>query len=228
MFQILLVDDDADVRKVVKKILEKAGYSVIAVDNGLSALSELSEHHFDLLLSDASMPQYSGFDLLKAVRAKQKHQDLVIAMLTGRRDIEDIKKAVELGANDYIVKPVDPQVLVAKIQKLLEHKKENPTLIQLPDRIEVNFEASLLCPMKMKTIGLGGFSAVSKYPLQVGQDFYLNIDVFEYELLPKVRIVSSLPDPQSPQQFILQGLFIEMDETLKNEIRKCILSYKAS
>lgn len=228
MFQILLVDDDADVRKVVKKILEKSGYNVIAVDNGLSALSELNEHHFDLLLSDASMPQYSGFDLLKTVRSKPKHQDLVIAMLTGRRELEDIKRAVELGANDYIVKPVDPQVLVAKIQRLLEHKKENPALIQLPDRVEVDFEASLQCPMKMKSIGLSGFSATSKYPLQVGQDFYLNIEALNYELLPKVRIISNIPDPNNPQIFLLQGLFLEMDEQLKNEIRKCIQSYNAA
>lgn len=221
MLYILLVDDDADVRRLVKKILETSGYSVVAVDNGLSALSELNENQYDLLLSDANMPQYSGFDLLRAVRRLPKHRDLAIAMLTGRRDKEDIKMAVENGANDYIVKPVDPQVLLFKVQKLLESRF--PTAgISTPDNVLVDFEASMQLPLRVKKLGLGGFSATTPYPLAIGQDFYLNIDSMNYEVLPKTRITASIVDPSNPQQYIVHGVFLEMDDSFKIEVRKQI------
>jgi CheY-like chemotaxis protein len=228
VFNILLVDDDPDVRRLVKKILEKAGYSVVAVENGLSALGELNEHPYDLLLSDANMPQYSGFDLVKAIRRLPKHRELSIAMLTGRRDKDDIQKAVELGVNDYIVKPVDPEVLIGKIQKLLEHKMTDPALINLAESTVVNFEASLESPLRMKKIGLNGFTAVSIYPMTIGLDFYLNIDQLDYEVLPKVRITSCSTDHNNSRQFILHGVFLEMDEKFKNEIRKCLKNYNAA
>lgn len=228
MFRILLVDDDADVRRLVKKILEKANYNVVTVDNGLSALSELNDNTYDMLLSDASMPQYSGFDLLKAIRRLPKHSDLVIAMLTGRREKEDIQKAIELGASDYIVKPVDPEVLIGKIQKLLEHKLENPAVINMNTQVNVDYEASLHCPLRMKKIGLNGFSGVSPYPLSIGQDLYLNIDSLDYDLLPKARITSSSADPNNPKLFIIHGVFLEVDENFKNEIRKCLKIYSAA
>lgn len=221
MFNILLVDDDADVRRVVKKILEKSGYAVVAVDNGLSALSELNENSYDLLLSDASMPQYSGFDLLKAVRRLPKHNDLVIAMLTGRREKDDIQKAVELGANDYIVKPVQPEVLVGKIEKLLGGKSISAAVTQFPDSVPVNFEASFQTPIQILKIGLGGFSGVSPYPMVIGQDFYLNIDSLDYDVLPKARITANIIDTNTAK-YIVHGVFLEADETFKNEIRKCI------
>lgn len=221
MLHILLVDDDADVRKLVKKILETAGYFVVTVDNGLSALSELNDHHFDLLLSDANMPQYSGFDLLRAVRRLPKHRELAIAMLTGRRDKEDIKMAVENGANDYIVKPVDPKVLLFKVQKLLEDRVPMAT-IATPENTLVDFEASMQLPLRVKKIGLGGFSATSPYPLAIGQDFYLNVDELQYDVLPKARITASIVDPANPQQYIVHGVFLEMDDSFKKEVRKQI------
>ncbi len=227
MLHILLVDDDADVRKLVKKILEKAGYSVVAVDNGLSALSELGDNHYDLLLSDANMPQYSGFDLLRAVRRQPKHRELAIAMLTGRRDKEDIKMAVENGANDYIVKPVEPNVLLFKVQKLLEGKLGS-AISNAPENVMVDFEASLQTPLRLKKIGTDSFSASSPYPLSIGQDFYLNIDQLQYDTLPKARITGSVVDPSNPNQYIVHGVFLEMDDSFKMEIRKQIKKYNSA
>ena len=97
MARILLVDDDIDIRRLVKRILDSVGHSVVVVDNGLTALDELNANIYDLLISDANMPRYSGFDLIRALKKQSRHRKLAIAMLTGRREVQDIQHAIGLG-----------------------------------------------------------------------------------------------------------------------------------
>lgn len=228
MHHILLVDDDADVRRMVKKILEKGGYQVSVVDNGLSALDELNSRTYDLLVSDANMPQYSGFDLIKALRRQPRHRELCIAMLTGRREKQDIQLAIDLGVNDYIVKPIDPDVLLNKIEKILAHKKKDVGVLNFEQSAMVDFAASLQSPIQMATIGLSGFTAVSTVPISIGAEFYLCIDELEYENMPKVRVTSSAAHPINTKQYVLHGQFLEIDEEFKNQIKICLSKARAA
>lgn len=228
MFSILLVDDDADVRRLVKKILEKGGYSVVTVDNGLSALDDLNSHQYDLLLSDANMPQYSGFDLIRAVRRQPRHKGMSIAMLTGRREKQDIQTAIELAVDDYIVKPINPEVLLGKIEKILSDKKKIMPVLNYADSAYVDFQAGLESPLRMTKIGLSGFTATSPQPLSVGAEFYLNIRDLDYENMPKVKVTASNSDPAAGRQYIIEGTFLEIDEDFKNEIKKCITRFRAA
>lgn len=227
MYKILLVDDDADVRRLVKKILERGGHQVVVVDNGLSALNELNAQKYDLLLSDASMPQYSGFDLIRTVRQQNKHNDLLIAMLTGRREKQDIEQAIELGVKDYIVKPIDPEQFLQKIGKILEARMIAPAVININDSAKVDFTASFQSPLKMKKIGLSGFSAVSPVTFPLGIELYLNVDDFDYETLPKAKLTSILYD-ESTKLYLLEGYFLEMDDEFRQQIKDCLKKYNAA
>jgi DNA-binding response OmpR family regulator len=228
VFNILLVDDDADVRRIVKKILEKSGYSVVVVDNGLSALDELNTNAYDLLLSDATMPQYSGFDLIRSVRRLPKHDHMSIAMLTGRRDKQDIQQAIDLKVDDYIIKPINPEVLLTKVEKILCEKRNLIPVMSYVDIANVDFQAGLETPLRMTKIGLAGFTAVSPQAITLGTEFYLNIRDLDYENMPKVKISSSAVDPQVQNQYIVEGTFLELDEEFKNEIKKCLMRFKAA
>lgn len=216
MARIILVDDDADVRKLAKRILEKDGHTVMVIDNGLSALDEINKNTYDLLISDASMPQYSGFDLIRALRRQPKHKDLIVAMLTGRREKTDIQTAIELGVKEYIVKPIDPPVLVTKVQNLVSHTKEPG--ITLKDHIKANLEARLESHLQITKIGLMGFKAITNIPMNAGMEMYLNVDDFECDSMPKVRIIHCTIDPENANQYFLQGEFIDLDEEMKKEI----------
>lgn len=220
MSRILLVDDDADVRKLAKRILEKDGHTVVIIDNGLTALDELNKNNYDLLISDASMPQYSGFDLIRALRRQPKHKDLVIAMLTGRREKQDIQLAIELGVKEYIVKPIDPPVLVAKVQSLLDNPNK-PSPLAKSDS-QANLSARLEMHLQITKIGLMGFKAITNVAMNAGMELYLNIEDFNYESLPLVRVNHCTIDPENANQYFLQGEFIDVSEDFKKEITKYI------
>jgi CheY-like chemotaxis protein len=227
MYKILLVDDDGDVRRFVKKILERDGHQVVVVENGLTALNELNNEHYDLLLSDANMPQYSGFDLIKTIRLQAKHKDLLIAMLTGRREKQDIQMAIDLGVQDYIVKPIDPQVLLQKVQKIFESRIVSPSIINLETSASIDWTASAQSPLLMKKIGLSGFTALSPVPLAVGHEFYLNAEQLSSVQKPKA-IVLSCQYNNHVQQFQVEGQFLEMDDLLRQQIKNCLKKYSAA
>lgn len=227
MQKILLVDDDADVRRFVKKILERGGYSVVVVENGLTALNELNNDTYDLLLSDANMPQYSGFDLIKTIRLQAKHKDLMIAMLTGRREKQDIQLAIDLGVKDYIVKPIDPQLLLQKIEKIFESRIVNPSVINMDASATVDWAASAQSPLKMKKIGLSGFTVLSPLSIPVGFEFYLHVDQLSSVQKPKA-VISSCQFNTQLQQFQVEGQFLEMDDLLRQQIKNCLKKYNAA
>jgi CheY-like chemotaxis protein len=224
MFKILLVDDDADIRRYVKKVLERDNHHVVVVDNGLTALNELNNDTYDLLLSDANMPQYSGFDLIRTIRLQAKHKDLLIAMLTGRREKQDIQQAIELGVKDYIVKPIDAQLLTQKVQKILEAKIINPAIINMETSVSVDWAASAQCPLKMHTIGLAGFSALTPVAMPVGFEFYLHTDQLSSVQKPKA-VITSCQHNSHHQKFVVEGSFLEMDDLLRQHIKNCLKKY---
>ncbi len=227
MYKILLVDDDADVRRFVKKILERGDYNVVVVENGLTALNELNNDHYDLLISDANMPQYTGFDLIKTLRHQGKHKDLMIAMLTGRREKQDIEQAIDLGVKDYIIKPIDPQLLLQKVQKIFESRVVNPAIINMDASAEINWSALAQAPLKMRRIGITGFTALSTLPLPAGFEFYLHTDELASLQKPRVTVLSCHYN-QNHQAFLIEGQFLEMNDLLRQQIRNCLKKYGAA
>ncbi|HVK62117.1 MAG TPA: response regulator [Bdellovibrionales bacterium] len=119
MARILLVDDDHDIRELGKALLTHSGHETHVADGAISALQVLREYEIDLLITDINMPNFSGFDLLKMIRIEGLNKQLTICVLTARRDERDIQTAVRAGAHDYIVKPLDPNLFLRKINELL-------------------------------------------------------------------------------------------------------------
>src|SRR5438105_4750767 len=117
MIQVLFVDDDRVTLKLVKGILEGAGYAVIICTDPREALDRMEREKVDVIISDANMPGgISGFDFVKTIRGRSEYRDLPVALLTGRREKRDIQMGLQVGADDYIIKPIDPLVLLGKIE----------------------------------------------------------------------------------------------------------------
>src|SRR5881392_2532149 len=116
--QILLVEDDAENRAAMAKVLEAAEYMVVETDNGQQALDILQEEDIDILVTDLRLPVMDGVELLK--RAKAVQQDLEIIMITGFGTVEVAVEAIKEGAYDFITKPVKKVQLLRAVEKAAE------------------------------------------------------------------------------------------------------------
>lgn len=114
---ILVVEDEPVTQRLLKKILEDRGYEVVIAGDGIDALMELGKRNFDLILSDLSMPNLDGFKLLDFINMKGIHTPVIF--LTGSDDVEDEIKVLALGAKDYIKKPLNRDLLLLRVSKVL-------------------------------------------------------------------------------------------------------------
>ena len=128
-FKVLIAEDEEITLKHLSYALEKSGYAVTGVKNGLDALKQLEKEAFDFLIADIKMPGMDGLTLLKEV--KGKYPDMDVMIITGFGSIESAVDAIKKGASDYITKPFNLDELILKIKKLEEKKrleKENTAL----------------------------------------------------------------------------------------------------
>lgn len=120
--RILVCDDDPRVRSVLSRLLVREGYVVRMAENGAQALEEIETNPPDVLLLDAAMPGYDGFETLRRARQTPAGALLPIAMITGLSDTASRVRALETGADDFVVKPFEVEVLSARIRSLLRVK----------------------------------------------------------------------------------------------------------
>ena len=117
---ILLVDDDPDIRTIIRIALTKAGMEVVEAATGLLALDQLLHDEIDLVILDIGMPAMDGFECCKAIRVKS---NVPVLFLTAQDDEIDRVLAFELGADDYVTKPFSPRELVLRVKAILGRGK---------------------------------------------------------------------------------------------------------
>jgi diguanylate cyclase (GGDEF)-like protein len=144
--RILVVDDVADNRTIISRTLRRRGFEVIEAENGRAALAEIAANDFDLAFLDICMPQMDGLELLRTIRSGRSASCLPVIMVTARAETDDVMVAFELGASDYVTKPVNLPVLVARAESQLARKRADERLQQaLGDIAALNFELRQEC-----------------------------------------------------------------------------------
>jgi DNA-binding NarL/FixJ family response regulator len=123
MKKILIVDDDRTMRTVLTRYLENRGYQVEQVSSGAAALVAFAKNPPDLVVSDVMMPEMDGLEFCRRLRATPSGQLMPFIFLSGKGELEDRIYGHEIGADDYLTKPVDPRELVAKIEAQLERTR---------------------------------------------------------------------------------------------------------
>jgi len=120
---VLVADDDADIRDLVAFKLEQAGFEVIAVEDGQTALEQARGRQPTLAVLDVSMPGLSGIDVCRMLRSDPATAGMLIIMLTARVQEQDVEGGFSAGADDYVTKPFSPRELVSRIQSLLSRAR---------------------------------------------------------------------------------------------------------
>jgi len=119
--KILIVDDFATMRKVIRNLLKQGGFeNVVEAEDGVAALKVLKSQQVDFIISDWNMPNMSGLELLKAVRADDDIKALPFLMVTAEALKDNVVAAVKAGVSNYIVKPFTAEVLNEKIEKIVK------------------------------------------------------------------------------------------------------------
>lgn len=121
---ILIVEDEPSIAEVVGLYLKRAGYDVIFAQDGIEAQDKIESKSPDLIVMDLMLPIIDGFELTRWLRARN---DTPIIMLTARRDEVDRIAGLEMGADDYILKPFSPQEVVSRVRAVLRRTNPNPS-----------------------------------------------------------------------------------------------------
>jgi two-component system, NtrC family, response regulator HydG len=131
--RILIVDDELIIRESLLGWLKKSGHEVRAADGGQLALKMMDEAYFDLVFLDVKMPDVGGLDILKSIKAR--YPDVMVVMITAFGSVENAVQAMKLGANDYLMKPFDPELLSVLVDKLLHQKRLIEENISLREQV---------------------------------------------------------------------------------------------
>ncbi|MGH9350476.1 MAG: putative bifunctional diguanylate cyclase/phosphodiesterase [Vicinamibacterales bacterium] len=131
---LLLVDDNEMNRDMLSRRLERQGYAVTVAGRGARALDLLEHERFDLILLDIEMPDLSGLEVLKTVRLRYSPAQLPVIMVTARQHSQSVVEALGLGANDYVTKPIDFAVVVARIETQLARQQAEAALRESEER----------------------------------------------------------------------------------------------
>lgn len=122
-YKILLADDEEDIKTVMRLFLEEKGYDIITAFDGLDAIDVTRTEKPDLILLDIMMPVINGFEVCQKLKADVATANIPIVMLSAAAHADSVKKGLDAGAVDYLVKPFDPEKLEEVIQRILEPKE---------------------------------------------------------------------------------------------------------
>ncbi len=130
MAHILVVDDEVNIRKVVREYAEFEDYTVTEAENGMEAVNLCRENDYDLIIMDVMMPRLDGYSACKEIR---KNKNIPVIMLSARGEEYDKLFGFEIGVDDYVVKPFSPKELMARVKAVLKRNSQSDNAVS-PDK----------------------------------------------------------------------------------------------
>ena len=200
--RILVVEDEKDLNNIITKHLKKNNFSVDSVFNGEEALEYLDYGTYDLIILDIMLPKVNGYEVIKKLR--ENKNETAVLMLTARDSVEDKIKGLDLGADDYLIKPFDFGELLARIRALVRRKYGNTS-----NTMEID---DLCIDIAKKTVVRGG-----KNIELTGKEY----EVLEYLIQNKGHVLSRDKIRDSVWDYGYEGESNIIDVLIKN-IRKKI------
>lgn len=216
---ILAIDDNAIDLRIVTNVIEQENFLSAAFTDYTQALKWLEVETPSLILLDLVMPNCSGFDLIPKIKKMAKLKSIPIMILSGVNGMADVKKALVLGASDYIVKPIDPMVLQEKIRKALVKTTFTSAEVLIPE--ERMAEAAISFSIKIKNISEFGITVLSSVAFERDQIITLNgldVDVYGSRELC-VRVYSC---EKQGELHLLQLTYVGMSGSQRQHLRNTV------
>lgn len=216
MARILVVDDQPVILKLIEGLLVARGHYVTCCKDGYDAMEKIEEQKFEIVITDAIMPGgFSGYDLVRTIRKNPETETVPIILLTGRREKKDVDRAIAVGADDYVVKPVDAEILYAKIDSLLQKTGGTAAAFQ---EAAVSVDAEL--DLKLKIVGVSelGVTFTSPQPFHPNSKVHIESEFFDTIGIkpPFLRIESCVAQAQG---YLIKTQFVGLTEKSLQPLR---------
>jgi CheY-like chemotaxis protein len=217
MAHILVVEDQKTVQMQVEALLKSRGHAVVVASNSHDALEQLGRMHIDMIITDIMMPGgASGFELAKTIKKDPRFVGKPIMMMTGRRDAKDVEKGILSGADDYVVKPLDSDLFLAKVEALLAKTGQKDFVscaIAVAGQWDVNITISGISEI--------GLEVRSPFPINTGQNIKINTELFKMIGVPSptMHVTSCEPVSGVPPVYAVRLSFIGFTEKELKPIR---------
>jgi DNA-binding response OmpR family regulator len=223
---ILIIDDEKNIRLVLRRALEKFKYEIDEAENGTIAVEKINAGTYHLILLDLNMQPISGIEVLNNLR--EKNQDTVVIILTAHSTIESAVEAIRLGAFDYLFKPVSPADLRQRVKEGLERYERNINGSHLVrqidhirrtiDEIDTRMIVPDAPPLKKNIIQSGEIEIdLNNRSVHLG-DKPVDLTTTEYKLL--ICLINAAPNPVSPRHLAESVMGYDAEETGCKEIIK--------
>lgn len=228
MSRILVVDDSEQSLNLLKKILTDEGHEVHLAKEAFEAMDCLDKFAFDLLLLDVNMPFKDGFSTLKTLKETIRFKMMPVAMITGRSEPRDVKKAVSLGADSYTVKPFDKEDILTKVNALLN--KEN---VKVSYQLNIGNtspfaegELKMSSEIRVTEVTDSSVIVLTDMMLQENKDLIFNCPIFERIGIPAQKMKISDIQPGEGGYSQARLIFKSIQPENIQKLRNWILSQK--
>ena len=228
MARILVVDDSEQSLNILKKYLSEEGHEVHLAREAFEAMDYLDKFSFDLMLLDVNMPFKDGFSTLKSLKETIRFKMMPIAMITGRSEPRDVKKAISLGADSYIVKPFDKDDILKKVNSLLN--KENT---KISYELEIGntsplaeAELTMAAEIRLQKITDSSVLILTNMELREDKEITFNCPTFERLGIPPQKMrISDMKDEELDFKKV-RLIYKNLDPANTQKLRNWILSQK--
>ncbi len=213
---ILVVDDNPSDLMMTSFLVEQYGFLPIRAQNGFEALEKVDEFPIEAFIIDLQMPHMTGLDLIRRIRAQIQYESLPILVLSARREERDVRLAIQYGANDYIVKPSDPEIFEEKLLRLLG-KSEGWSEYLLGAAAGAT-QATLVEPIELISLSEVGITFYEKMKPQKGDCKTISSAFLDQNGLSNLNIVIKSFEPEGGK-FRVSASFIGLPEVSLKKLR---------
>ena len=219
---ILVVDDNKIECLRLAALLESYNYLAVVCEDGMSALEASQKYQFDAALIDIQMPVMDGFSFLQSLKKIEGQAKLPIIMMTAsRHESKHILEAVKLGASDFVIKPLDPDILKAKLDLLIAKSGKQTFSERLINPADFKTQGLLSQECSLYSISEMGLSVLSKAPMKVHSTVNFSCSLFIDNEIDSVtlRVVESLAQED---KFVVHLTFLGLPEPKLKKIRQLV------
>lgn len=223
---VFIVEDNPVDATVIKAIVEQLGHRATVFTNAHEAIAELEKQIVDLFILDWQLPHVSGFDFLRTLKHHDDWRKISIVMMSGKNEIKHVKMAIAEGADDYIIKPIDPMIAKTKVTNILQ-KRLDWVFHQVPAE---NPAQSGCLSQEIRVVSLCevGVEILVNHNVAVGSILGLKIaglgDADESEM--QMRSYECAPAPKNPGFWLVRGAFIGLRDGELKKIRLLINTFR--